>query len=75
MPPGRKELYCAQWRWLFDAGPATLESFSAGKSTCCSTLRCHMLPSRENFPTLILTYSVNELDNIGMRQIIFNEVT
>ena len=43
-------MYCALWRRLFDAGLVALESISPGKCIYYGTLRCHTLPSKENFP-------------------------
>ena len=45
-----KVVYCTLWRWLFDAGLVALENISPRKGTYYGTLRCLMLPSRENFP-------------------------
>ena len=38
------------WRRLFDAGLVALESISPGQRIYYGTLRCHTLPSKENFP-------------------------
>ena len=50
MPSGGKELYCSLWRRLFGAGLVALESIIFRKGIYNGTLRCRMLPSKENFP-------------------------
>ena len=50
MRSGGKELHCTLWRQLFGGGVVRLESISPGKGTYHGTLRCRMLPSKENFP-------------------------
>ena len=50
MPSGGKELHCILWRRLFDACLVALESISPGQRIYYGTLRCHTLPSKENFP-------------------------
>ena len=49
-PSGGKELHCTLWRRLFDACLVALKSISPGQRIYYGTLRCHALPSKENFP-------------------------
>ena len=57
-PSGGKELHCTLWRRLFDACLVALESISPGQRIYYGTLRCHTLPSKENFPIMAVTTSV-----------------
>ena len=59
------------WRWS-----GSLGKYQSWKKYLLQYAKVpYVTASRENFPTLILTLSLNQLDNISMQQIIWGDVT